>query len=212
MADGGAANMTIFYRDAPCQTSVNKTCTNRGVVPNTPELMTLRNTDGGTYYVVVDSYTPGPVKVTFSSLPPANGPVNEICSLTSALPIAPGVAANGTLNGASDDYSRDSADGGYFSGCIGGAAPDVFYRIVTDGGTQLNATVTPTGTASTLVPGVLILSSCFATSGMKSCNSAATAGTAATTTTPITAGATYYIAVEGKGGTRGDFRLDVTQQ
>lgn len=216
LSDGGYPDIVITLRDSPCLSGSTLSCTDT-YIPR--ELATIRNTDGGTYYVVLDAYKAreGPFNMAFTSNALSPTPTNDTCAVTDGgvptLTVGASLA-NQTLFGAADDWDTDQPDGGYLGfGCIGGGAAEVFYRVTPATGTQMTVTVTPTSTGTNLLqPGVLILNGCNTSVGVRQCGAAASAAAPATATSTITAGTTYTIAVEGLNGSRGNFSINVVTQ
>lgn len=215
LSDGGLSDAILSTSATPCNHDAILTCAD-GYDKN--EITTIRRTDGGTYYVFVDSYDRrnGPLNLTFSSYPVTTPPTNEACGITDGgIPtLTVGTPANGTLLGASDNWRPDQTDGGSLGyGCVGGGAVDVFYNVTPTTGTSMTVTVTPTVTsgANLLQPAIVVLQGCLLSS-VRQCGAAATPGTPATATVNITANQQYTIAVEGKNGSRGAFTIGVVTQ
>jgi hypothetical protein len=173
---------------------------------------TLVNQPAGTYVVWVDSaaLTAGPFQLEVVTAPPTPPPANDSCSSPQALVFAANVATvNGsTLQAANDNFPFDVSPTCSPSGKQNGR--DVVYSFSLAAPQDVSIEVTPTAT-SLLRPAIYVRRG--------SCNSQLLSdelvclervGPARTVLTNLAAG-TYFLFVDGAGGSSGDFTLSVTR-
>ncbi len=175
---------------------------------NGPESLRITGVAGTTYYLVVDSYSTtevGPFTIAVSTAPDL--PKNDTCSGAITLTLAgttPSATTTGDTTNASDDGSS--------IGC-GGTGPDLVWAVTTTTAQMITATATPTGVGSTLRPVVYLRrTACGSTASgdQLACGQNLTAGQPATAVTGGVPPGTYWIWVDGYGGTSGAFTLTVT--
>ncbi|MEW5740980.1 MAG: hypothetical protein AB1938_18815 [Myxococcota bacterium] len=174
--------------------------------------LTLVNQPAGTYVVWVDGSldTAGPFQLEVATAPPTPPPANDSCTAPQALSFVAGVAtvSSSTLQAANDNNAFDVSP--TCSSTARQTGRDVVYSMTLSAPQDVTLTVTP-ASGSTLNPVLYVRKA--------ACNSQLLAdelvclqkvGPVSTTLTALAAG-TYWIWVDGAGGTSGNFTLTATQ-
>lgn len=173
--------------------------------------LTLVNQPAGTYVVWVDGAvdTAGPFQLEVSLAPPTPPPANDSCTAPQALTFTSGVATvtGSTLQAANDNNSYDVSP--TCSSTARQTGRDVVYAMTLTQPQDVTLTVTPTG-GSTLNPALYVRkSSCTSQILGDELVCLQKVGPVTATLTALPAG-TYWIWVDGAGGTSGNFTLTAT--
>lgn len=159
----------------------------------------------GTYYLWVDGTSPGPYTLTANLTRPVPGDtcLNPRTLLLSADDA--GVALGVNVTG---DTYRLFSD--FQGSCGGSTSPDLVYRLDTVAPLNLRAVVSPTW--SSYQPTVYLRGASCDGGVEVACAAAPSPGTDATLMAPNLPAGTWYLFVDGLGGTSGPFSLSVTAQ
>jgi hypothetical protein len=164
--------------------------------------VSLLNLSPGTYWIWVDSLGPGgkyKLDVTLS-LPP----MNDGCGMPEPLVFNNGAAsANLDTTAAANDTTSPV--------CGGNNGPDVVYTFTTQMPQSITATVTPDMVTPNFDPVIYVRKACGDVNAMNevACNEQGP-GKPASIMAPFLAAGTYFVWVDGLGGSRGKGKLDVT--
>ncbi len=202
----------VYVRSAACSLSAaaaEVACAN----PAGPTAATLAlvNQPADTYYVWVDGSqdTAGPFQLQVTQAAPTPPPANDTCATAQALTLTAGhvSVAGTTLQAANDNNAFDVSPTCSPTGRQSGR--DVIYSVTLTQPQDLTVTVTPTA-GSALHPALYVRSgSCTSQLYQDEQVCLERVGVTAATLTRLPAG-TYWIWVDGAGGTAGNFTLDVT--
>ena len=173
-----------------------------------PEVLTMDRLPAGTWYVLLENYAndatgDGTYDVRFELVDPVAGPANDSCSAAQNLTFTNGtVMVTGTTAGAFNDT------GGQPLTCSAPSAlaPDVFYKFTLTQPQDVVVTVV-SGTTSSLSPVIALTTTCGVGGAGNELGCDRTAGTF--TARRVLAG-TYFLVVDGDGGSTGAFTLTVT--
>lgn len=176
-----------------------------------PATLALVNQPAGTYVVWVDGSvdTSGPFQLEVTTAPPTPPPANDSCAAPEALTFVSGTAtvSSSTLQAANDNNAFDVSP--TCSTTARQTGRDVVYAMTLAAPQDVTLTVTP-GSGSTLNP-TLYVRKALCTSQLLGDELVCLqrVGPVTTTLTALAAG-TYWIWVDGAGGTSGTFTLTAT--
>ena len=176
-----------------------------------PGRLTLVNQQPGTYVVWVDGArdTAGPFQLEVILAPPTPPPANDTCAAPQALTFTSGTAtvSGSTLQAANDNSGYDVSP--TCSTTARQTGRDVLYAMTLASPQDVVLTVTP-ASGSTLNPVLYVRkSSCTSQLLADELVCLQRVGPVTATLTALPAG-TYWIWVDGAGGTSGDFTLTAT--
>jgi hypothetical protein len=163
--------------------------------------LTYPRLEPGIYFVFAETYPSfsGEFQLTVEAAPV---PANDVCATAHVLDVTSRHASVGGFTGSAHD------DG--IASCGGAGAPDVVYQFTTTEAHMITATVRRDPKMVGFRPVLSLRSVCSSptTPGELACGEDSY-GTAVATVGNVPAG-TYFVWVDGAGGSAGDFRLDVS--
>jgi hypothetical protein len=189
---------SIYLRSASCTTGTQLGCANAAALGGNASL-DIGALPVGTYYLWIDgvSGTAGAYSINATLTNPLPG---DHCTNTAPLTFSGGTAiASGTTAGTYSDGNGT---------CATGTAPDVIYSFTTSSVQEFQVTVsTSTGTYQ---PAVFLRSASCTTGTQVGCAFASALGGSASLNIGALPAGTYYLWIDGVGGTSGAYSINAT--
>jgi hypothetical protein len=189
---------SIYLRSASCTTGTQIGCANAAALGGSASL-DIGALPVGTYYLWIDgvSGTAGDYSINATLTNPLPG---DHCTNTAPLTFSGGTAtASGTTAGTYSDGNGT---------CATGTAPDVIYSFTTSSVQEFQVTVsTSTGTYQ---PAVFLRSASCTTGTQVGCAFASALGGSASLNIGALPAGTYYLWIDGVGGTSGAYSINAT--
>ncbi|MBL8743011.1 MAG: DUF4215 domain-containing protein [Myxococcales bacterium] len=189
----------VLYVKTDCEGSATIACAD-STFEGGAEEVTFSVTAGTTYYVFADGYfgTAGEFLLagTLSTMVPGDDCPGQTVAISA-------FNAPATFSG---DTSAANPDRNGTGLCNSPSTKDIVYKVVAGQTGTLVAALDPSYDGSLYVR----TPSCTAVAGQIACSEMAGPGGLEVTSTPVTAGSNYYVIVDGKSGSSGQYNLELT--